>query len=103
MRVEPKSNRLSLPEAQTKDLIIHKEAIKYPGDARAARVTGTVVVQATISKKGEISDIRPLCGPKILQEAVVKAVRKWTYRPYLLNGEPTELETTITSVFALGK
>jgi TonB family protein len=83
-------------------LLIHKVDVKYPGIARAARIYGTVILQAAITKNGEISDVRPLCGPKILQEACIKAVRKWKYRPYLLNGEPVELETTITSVFSLG-
>jgi protein TonB len=103
MKVEPTPGRVVLPEDQTKNLIFHKVTIKYPGAAKAARISGTVIVQATISKQGEISDIRPLCGPKILQEAVIKAVRHWKYHPYLLKGEAVKLDTTITSVFSLGK
>jgi len=91
-----------LPEDQTSGLLIHKVDVRYPGIARAAHISGTVILQATITRNGEISEIRPLCGPKILQEACVKAVRKWKYGPYLLKGEPVELETTITSVFTLG-
>jgi protein TonB len=90
-----------LSEDQATGLLIHKVEVKYPGVARAARISGTVILQANISRNGEISDIRPLCGPKILQEACIKAVKKWKYRPYLLNGEPVELETMITSVFKL--
>lgn len=95
--------QVALPEDQAAKLLLHKEKIKYPGVAKAARISGTVIVQATITGTGDISNVRPLCGPAVLEEAVVKAVRKWKYRPYLINGEPVELETTITSVFRLGK
>ena len=102
IKIATTSTRFVLPEDQTSGLIVHKVDVKYPGIARAARISGTVILQATITKDGDISDIHPLCGPKILQEACVKAVRKWKYRPYLLNGEPVDLQTTITSVFSLG-
>ena len=102
LKIAPTSTRLVLPEDQASGLLIHKVEVKYPGIARAARISGTVILQAAVTRNGEVSDIRPLCGPKILQEACIKAVRKWKYRPYLLNGEPVELETTITSVFRLG-
>jgi TonB family protein len=101
-KIEPNHSRLQLPEEQTNQLLIHKVEVKYPGVAKAAHISGTVILQATISKTGEISNVHALCGPKILQEACLKAVRKWKYRPYLLNGEPVELETTITSVFRIG-
>ncbi|MGD0890136.1 MAG: energy transducer TonB [Terracidiphilus sp.] len=102
MKIAATSTRLVLSEDQASGLLVHKVDVKYPGVARAAHISGTVILQATISKQGEISEIRPLCGPKILQEACIKAVRKWKYRPYLFNGQPVELETTITSVFKIG-
>ena len=74
----------------------------YPPIAKAARVSGTVVLMATISKTGEIENLRIVSGPAMLQSAALDAVRQWSYRPYLLNGEPVEVDTTVNVVFNLG-
>ncbi len=76
---------------------------QYPSIARAARVQGVVVLQATISKGGSIENLRVISGPPMLQQAALDAVRSWRYKPYLLNGEPIEVETTINVVFNLGE
>jgi protein TonB len=73
----------------------------YPAIAGAAHLQGTVVLQATISKTGAIEDLRVLSGPPMLLNAAFDAVKTWRYRPYLLNGEPVEVETTINVVFKL--
>ena len=74
----------------------------YPPIAKAARVSGTVVLQATISKSGTITNLRVVSGNAMLQQAALDAVRSWRYKPYLLNGEPVEVDTTINVVFNLG-
>lgn len=74
---------------------------EYPPIARAAGIEGTVVLQATISKTGTIENVRVVSGPIMLQRAAVDAVRQWRYRPYLLNGEPVEVETTVNVQFTL--
>jgi len=76
--------------------------VRYPAIAKAARIQGTVVLQATISKGGTIEGLRVLSGPPMLQQAAEEAVRTWRYRPYLLNGEPVEVETQVNVVFTLG-
>jgi protein TonB len=76
---------------------------QYPSIARAARVQGVIVLQATISKDGSIENLRVISGPPMLQQAALDAVRSWRYKPYLLNGEPVEVETTINVVFNLGE
>jgi TonB family protein len=68
---------------------------KYPAEARAAKVSGTVVLRAIISKTGAIANLQVISGPKELRASAVDAVRTWHYKPYLLNGEPTAVETTI--------
>jgi protein TonB len=83
-------------------LISHITPI-YPPIARAARQEGTVVLQATISKSGTIEGLRVLSGPPMLQQSALNAVEQWRYRPYLLNGEPVEVETTINVNFVLGR
>jgi protein TonB len=74
----------------------------YPPIAKAARVSGTVVLQATISKTGTITNLRVVSGNAMLQQAALDAVRNWRYKPYLLNNEPVEVDTTVNVVFNLG-
>jgi len=83
-------------------MLIQKTIPVYPPIAKAARVSGTVVLQATISKNGTIENLRVMSGPAMLQQAAQDAVRQWRYRPYLLNNEPVEVETTVNVVFTLG-
>src|SRR6202034_2765713 len=72
--------------------LIQKTQPVYPPIAKAARVSGTVVLQATISKTGTIENLRVISGPAMLQEAAMDAVKSWRYRPYLLNSDPVEVE-----------
>jgi protein TonB len=74
----------------------------YPQMARLTGTQGIVVIQAIISKAGRIESARVLSGPSMLQEAALQSVRTARYRPYLLNGQPTEVETTISINFRLG-
>jgi protein TonB len=83
-------------------LLIQKTAPVYPQIAKEARVSGTVVIQATISKAGLITNLRVVNGPTMLRQPALDAVRTWRYRPYLLDGEPVEVETTVSVTFTLG-
>ena len=74
----------------------------YPQMARLTGTQGTVVIQAIISKAGHIESARVISGPPILQDVALQAVRAARYRPYLLNGQPTEVETTFSIVFHIG-
>jgi protein TonB len=65
------------------------------------RIAGAVQLQATISRDGTIENLRVVSGPALLQAAALEAVRQWRYRPYLLNGEPVEVETTINVDFTM--
>lgn len=82
--------------------IIYKVTPVYPAIARAARVEGTVVLDAVISKTGTIENLRVVSGPAMLQQAAIDAVKQWHYRPYLLDGQAVEVETTVNVVFRLG-
>jgi protein TonB len=75
---------------------------RYPTIAIAGHVQGTVVLAATISKAGTIQNLRVLSGPPMLAVAAEEAVRTWRYRPYQLNGNPVDVETTVNVVFHLG-
>lgn len=74
----------------------------YPPLARNARIQGPVVLFATISTTGVIENLRVMSGHPLLVGAAIDAVRQWRYRPYILNGDPIEVETEITVNFVLG-
>jgi protein TonB len=82
-------------------LLYQKVLPAYPPLAEATRTQGTVILQATISTRGSIENLRVVSGPIVLQQAALGAVQQWRYRPYLLNGQPVEVETTINVVFRL--
>jgi protein TonB len=73
----------------------------YPPLARQARIQGEVRLRAIISKTGIIENLTVLGGHVMLVAAALEAVRQWRYRPYILNGEPVEVETEITVNFTL--
>jgi protein TonB len=83
-------------------MLLQKTQPVYPPIAKAARVSGTVVLQAQISKTGTIQGLKVVSGPAMLQQAAMDAVSTWRYRPYLLNNEPVEVETTVNVIFTLG-
>jgi len=74
----------------------------YPAIARAAQVQGAVVMEAVISKAGRIESLHAISGPQMLRTAALTAVEAARYQPFLLNGEPTDVQTTITVIFQLG-
>jgi protein TonB len=80
-------------------MIISKPEPVYPAIAKAAHVQGAVILHAIISKQGTIEDLSVISGNGMLVNAARDAVSRWRYRPYLLNGEPTEVETSITVNF----
>ncbi len=74
----------------------------YPAIAKSARISGSVVLAATIGKSGNIENLRLVNGHPMLVPAAMDAVRQWRYKPYLLNGDPVEVETSITVNFTIG-
>jgi len=73
----------------------------YPAIAKSARIQGAVVLQAEISKQGTIENLRVISGHPMLVQNALDAVKQWRYKPYLLNGEPVPVETTVTVNFTL--
>jgi protein TonB len=59
------------------------------------------VLQATISRNGTIENLRVASGSPLLQQAALDAVAQWRYKPYLLDGQPVEVETTVEVQFKL--
>jgi len=73
----------------------------YPEDARHFHIQGSVRLSAIIDKNGVVTDLEALDGPIELVVSAVNAVRKWRYRPYLLGGNPVDVQTEITVNYVL--
>ncbi len=77
---------------------------QYPAEAKRARIQGSVMLSAIIDKTGHIRALTPLWSPsRILTDSAVDAVRTWTYQPYLLNGQPVEIETQMVVNYYMGR
>jgi protein TonB len=93
--------RVRLSAGVTQGLLVKRVQPAYPPLARQARIQGTVVLQAQISKAGDIENLQLISGHPMLAPAAIEAVKQWKYRPYLLNGEPVEVETQVQVNFTL--
>src|SRR6266478_5016276 len=93
--------RVRVSQGVTQGLLIRKVQPTYPPLARQARIQGQVLLQAEISKDGTIQNLRLISGHPMLTSAAIEAVKQWRYKPYILNGEPVEVETQITVNFTL--
>jgi periplasmic protein TonB len=82
--------------------LIHQVMPVYPEIAKTAHIQGTVILHAIISKEGTVQELQYISGPPLLMRSAMDAVRQWRYRPTLLNGEPVQVDTTISVVFTLG-
>jgi protein TonB len=99
VRVEA-SKKVNISAGIAVGLLTKKTAPVYPAIARNAHVSGTVVIQATISRTGSVENLRVVSGPTMLRQSAQDAVKTWRFRPYLLDGEPVEVETTVNVTFA---
>ncbi|MFZ0808130.1 MAG: TonB family protein [Candidatus Sulfotelmatobacter sp.] len=93
--------RVRVSSGVVSGLLVRKVNPVYPPLARQARIQGTVVLQAQISKDGTIQNLQLISGHPMLAPAAIEAVKQWKYRPYLLNGEPVEVETQVQVNFTL--
>jgi TonB family protein len=90
------------PSVMDRNLIVSRVPA-YPEFARMSRVEGDVVMRALISKEGTVERIHVMQGDSRLRSAAEEAVYKWRYRPYVLNGQPVEVATTVTVNFNLNR
>jgi protein TonB len=81
--------------------LIRRVEPQYPVIAKQLGVQGAVILKAIISRDGNIERVEVASGQTLLARAARDAVQQWKYRPYLLNGEPIEVETEITVNFVL--
>ncbi|HET8824195.1 MAG TPA: TonB family protein [Terriglobales bacterium] len=94
--------RVRVSQGVTQGMKVHDVTPQYPQMAKIARVQGPVVLAAVIGKDGTIQGLRVVSSASpLLNQSALEAVKQWRYRPYILNGEPVEVDTTITVNFTL--
>jgi protein TonB len=81
--------------------LIHDVPPQYPPEAGRTRLEGAVVLMAVISQDGSVKDVRVESGLPIFAQAAIDAVKQWRYKPYLIDGEPVEVDSRITINFTL--
>jgi periplasmic protein TonB len=79
--------------------LIYKVDPVYPNLARISRISGTVILEASIDEEGNVAELKVLSGHPFLTEAAITAVKQWKYTPTILNGEPVSVLATITVHF----
>jgi len=97
----PVQASIHLPSKLVEGNLIYKSVPQYPAIAKASHTEGTVVLQAMISRTGTIEGLHVISGSPMLQQAAIDAVKTWRYRPYMLNGQAVEVETTVNVIFKL--
>lgn len=93
--------RVRVSQGVSQGLLTHKVDPQYPPLAKEAHVQGTVVLHAVIGKDGRVQGLQVVSGHPMLTASAINAVKQWRYKPYMLNGQPTEIDTTITVNFTL--
>ncbi len=97
----PVLQTMNVSQGVSQGLLIKKVQPTYPTNALHLHVEGSVQLLATITKSGNISAVKILSGDTLLTKAAAEAVKQWKYKPYLLNGEPVEIQTQIMINFKL--
>jgi TonB family protein len=83
--------------------MIHQVMPQYPSEAKSKGIQGTVLLHATIAKDGTVAHLSYIGGPAELVKSAMAAVKQWRYEPTRLDGQPVEVNTTISVVFTLGR
>ncbi len=98
----PVHQAVRLSSGVTDGLLIQRITPDYPYIAKIGHIQGSVVLQATIGRDGTIQNLQAVSGHPVLVKAAMEAVRRWRYRPYLLNNQAVDVDTQITVNFTLG-
>ncbi|MGB8523381.1 MAG: energy transducer TonB [Candidatus Acidiferrales bacterium] len=98
----PTTRPVRVPGNVASAMLIHQVTPVYPAAAKEQHIEGTLLLHAIIGKDGTLQNLTYVSGPPILMSSAMEAVKQWQYKPTLLNGEPVEVDTTISVVYALG-
>ena len=98
---KPSAQTLRVSQGVMEGLVLKRVQPRYPTQAMQLRIQGAVQLQATISEKGDIENLKVVSGDAVLAHAAQEAVKQWKYKPYYLNGDPVSIETQIQVNFKL--
>jgi len=98
---KPTAQLLRVSQGVMEGLVLKRVQPRYPSQALQMHIQGPVQLQATISKTGDIENLKVVSGDAVLGRSAVEAVRQWKYKPYYLNGDPVQIETQILVNFKL--
>jgi TonB family protein len=92
---------IAMDEKTTKKQLLQHPMAEYPPMAHWQKVYGVVVVALRVQTDGHVSNLRVVSGHPLLKDAALDAIRKWTYKPFVVDGQPIEVETTASTTFNL--
>jgi protein TonB len=98
---KPILQAVTISSGVSQGLLLKKVQPVYPPNALRMRTEGAVKLLATVGKTGSITAVKVVSGEPLLGQAAMEAVKQWKYKPYLLNGEPVEIQTEVTINFKL--
>ncbi len=98
--VDTYNNRhANVPPADIMRWLTHRTVPVTPPEASAAHVGGNVVVSVEIDKDGKVINVQAVSGPEILRQAAIDCAKQWTFHPYVIDGNPVFVDTTLTISF----
>jgi len=98
----PAAKPVRVPGNVASAMLIHQVTPEYPAAAKEQHIEGTIVLHALIGKDGTLQALKYVSGAPALMQSAMDAVKQWVYKPTLLNGEPVEVDTTISVLYTLG-
>jgi TonB family protein len=93
--------KITIPEETMKGRLLRQTLPHYPESAKAYHIEGTIILDITIGKDGHVANAQAVSGPDSLRKAASDSVREWEFRPFLVLGEPREVESSVRVVFEL--
>jgi len=103
VEVAKRSDVVRISSGVAAGLVVSKVNPQYPPEAAKAGIQGLVVLLIKIGKDGHPHDIQFVSGVPQLADAAIEAVKQWQYKPYLLKGQPADVETTVQMNFTLSR
>jgi len=88
---------VAVPELTERTLITDQPPLDFP--AAAGGQHGTVLLQVLIGRDGTVQDAKFLQGSLAFARAAIAGVRQWKFKPYIMNGRPVSIQTTLTIKF----
>jgi TonB family protein len=98
-----KKGSIQVPAHVMASRLVSQVQPKYPEAAKKEKIQGTVLLNVEIGKDGTVKNLKVVSGPKVLRQSATDAVRQWTYKPFLVDGNPVEVDTTISVIYTLNE